>query len=106
MKYCQWDIWDAWVAYEDDPSLKDKRPVLIYTGTAYAIVGYKITRTDRGDEGAEMRIMEWQKAGLDAPSSIRLHKVLPLREEDLVRKRGTLSAGDKLKFQIRISQLK
>ncbi len=101
MKLNRYEIWDARVRFEDSDEIKE-RPVLIWNNTAF-IIAYKMTGTDRGDDNEEYRIEFWKEAGLDKPTSIRIRKVLSLKESDLVRKRGSLDPRDILKFEFRIA---
>ena len=97
----QWEIWDALVRFEDSPEIK-QRPVLIYNNIGYVLISYKITGTNRGDNECELRIRNWEEAGLDKPSSVRIEKMLRLRPDDLLGKRGKLSDEDILLFKFRL----
>ena len=97
----RYEIWDAHVRFEDSDETKT-RPVLIW-GQAVFIIAYKMTGTDRGDDRNEFRIEFWKEAGLDKPTSIRIQKLLQLKDTDLIRKRGELDPRDRLRFEIRIA---
>lgn len=97
----RFEIWMARVAFEDSPEVK-QRPVLIWNDVAFAIVAYKMTSVDRGDNKEEYRIRNWEKAGLTCPTSIRINKVLRLTPEDLIKKIGTLDEQDQARFSLRV----
>ena len=97
----RYEIWNARVRFEDEEKVKI-RPVMIWNDLAY-IVAYKMTGTDRGDDKDEFRIEYWKEAGLDKPTTIRIRKLLQLRETDVIDKRGELDPRDRLRFELRIA---
>lgn len=99
----RFEIWRAKVRFENSSEIKE-RPVLIWNDLAYVITAYKLTGTDRGDNEKEYRIEYWQEAGLTKPTSIRISKVLQLRQTDLVSRIGVLDQRDQLKFSLRIAR--
>lgn len=99
----RFEIWRAKVRFEGIDQVKE-RPVLIWNDLAYIITAYKLTGTDRGDNEREYRIEYWQESGLSKPTSVRISKVLQLRQTDLVEKMGVLDRRDQLKFSLRIAR--
>lgn len=93
--------WWAQVRFEDTPEIKH-RPVLIWNDLAY-VIAYKMTSADRGDSREEFRIEYWKEAGLDRETSIRITKVLRLKQSDLISKIGELDFRDRLRFELRIA---
>lgn len=89
----KWHIWMANVKYEDSTTSKE-RPVLIMNNTAYMISAFKMTGTDRGDNFPEHRIRDWQGAGLNKPTSVRIDKLLRLDKAVLTTYVGKLSLQD------------
>lgn len=88
-----WEIWWAYVAFEDEPDGK-RRPVLILeSGEVYA-VALKITSHEARSLWGEYEIVQWETAGLTKPSTIRVTRRLQLREEDLHEKIGDLQLID------------
>ena len=104
-KIKRWEIWYADVKFEDSDEIK-RRPVLVYNNVTFAIVSYKMTSTDRGDGVTEYRVKEWKEAGLDNPTSVRIDKVLRLKEQDFIKKIGQLTVADIMQFQLRIDSRK
>lgn len=105
----RYEIWRAKVRFEESEDVKE-RPVLIWNDMAYSIAAYKMTTVNRTfDHGSgiqnpeEFEILHWQEAGLDAPTFIRLRKVLRLEPEDMVRKIGELDPRDRLRLNIVIA---
>lgn len=104
-KIKQWEIWYANVKFEDGDEFK-QRPVLVYNNVTFAIMSYKMTSTNRGDNIIEYQVKEWKEAGLSTPTSIRIEKVLKLEEKDFVRKIGQLTAADIMQFRLRLASRK
>lgn len=98
----RYEIWKARVRFEDEPVIKE-RPVLIWNNTAYLVIAYKMTGTDRGDNKEEFTVDYWKEAGLSKPTSIRISKLLKLNESDLIYKMGELDFRDRLRFELRIA---
>ena len=103
MKPGRFEVWRARVRFEDSAEVEE-RPVLVWNRMVF-IIAYKMTGTDRGDGDDEYRIRYWREAGLDKPTSIRIEKVLRLRETDLVYKCGALDVRDQLIFENRLAGL-
>ena len=97
----RYEIWRAKVRFEDSEEIKE-RPVLIWNKTAY-IIAYKMTGTDRGDDTNEFPIRHWKESGLEKPTTIRIRKVLRLKEEDMLYQMGVLDKRDQLRFELRIA---
>ena len=88
-----WEIWWAYVAFEDEPDGK-RRPVLVLeNGEIYAIA-LKITSHEARNIWGEYEIVQWKTAGLSKPSTIRVTRRLRLRNEDLDEKIGDLQLMD------------
>ena len=90
-----YDLWFASVAYEDDPSKTDDRPVLVIDEKRGIYAALMITRTPpRESFWGEYRVQKWRQAGLSDPSTIRISKFLRLEPKDFRRKIGTLRMVD------------
>ena len=97
-----WEIWYASVKFEDSDEVK-QRPVLVIDPQRNFVMALKMTGMDRGDEGSEYRVRDWNQAGLSKPTFIRLGKYLKLRQQDFDKKIGELSAQDKLLVEFRLT---
>lgn len=96
----KWELWFAYVKFEDDPYKLKERPVLILdNNTAYILSAFITSHIPRSNYFGEYAIKEWKAAGLKKASTIRLSKRLPLVEEDLIYKIGKLHPIDILSVQ-------
>lgn len=68
-----WEIWLARVKFEDSPEIKE-RPVVITSSGNVFVVALKVTSTAPRNVWGEYQILEWQYAGLDHQSTIRISK--------------------------------
>ena len=93
--FFRWDIWIAKVKYEDSEEVK-VRPVLIVNGMERCVLSLKITsHTPRESFDGEYQVVEWEKAGLIKPSTIRIGKRIILPEEAFIKKIGRLTDIDR-----------
>ena len=97
----KYEFWWAKVKYEDCDNV-ETRPVLVIGNVAY-VMALKATKTDRGNEGTELRLLYWKEAGLEVETSVRLSKVLKLTEADMVEKIGNLDDRDRLRLELRLA---
>lgn len=89
-----WEIWWANVKFEDCEQVK-RRPVLVVDQRISYILSFKITsHSARERYFGEYEIVQWQAAGLEKPSVVRLSKRLELQESDFVGRMGSLSDSD------------
>ena len=92
----KWDIWLAKVAFEDAPEITKNRPVLIMDNMQCLVLSFKITsHTPRTSYKDEYQIIEWQKAGLLKPSTLRISKKILLPKDSFIFKLGKLQPIDK-----------
>ena len=100
MKKNRWEIWLAWVKFEDDPTKGKERPVLVMDDQGPAFVlSFKITKHEpRRNFINEYRVVEWKKSGLLYPSTIRGGKIIKIEEGKFIRKLGRLAASDIVRF--------
>lgn len=90
----KWSIWLANVKYDDFNKMK-KRPVLILNNNSFVIEGFKITtHKPRENYIGEYPIIKWKEAGLLEPSTIRLTKLVELRDNDFDYYLGKLQDED------------
>jgi len=104
MKCKQWEIWDADVKYED-AELYKKRPVLIIDAKQEIAVALKMTgQAPRTAD--EYIIKEWQKSSLDKPTTIRTSKVLKIKDNVLVKKRGSILSKERVPLTALLKKMK
>jgi len=95
----KWEIWNAYVSYEEDDNIRKERPVLIYNYISDDnIIAVKLTSHDARNE-RECEIRRWKEAGLDKETVIRTDKILRLRKSNFISKRGKLQTVDIFRFQ-------
>lgn len=103
----EWEIWLAKVAYEDDPAIYKKRPVLILqSGLAVCLVSKITSHAPRPNYDGEYQISDWQGAGLLRPSTIRLSQRFELKHGYMIRKLGNLQPVDILNVEKILSKMR
>ena len=90
MTYNQWEIWNAIVAYKDNPNESKRRPVLVLGYQELSVIVLKKTGTER----REYKIVNWSESGLYKQSYIVCDEKLLLRESELQDKLGVLHPKD------------
>ena len=88
-----WEIWWAYVAFEEGDGGK-QRPVLVLEDGTFYVLALQITSHDQRNLYGEYDITKWQSAGLTKPSTIRVTRKLRLEKSDLIRKLGELQPFD------------
>ena len=88
-----WEVWWAYVAFEEGDGGK-QRPVLVLEDGIVYVIALMITSHEQRDLYGEYDITKWQSAGLTKPSTIRTSRKLHLEEQDLIRKMGELQPLD------------
>lgn len=88
----KWEIYLAYVQYEDIPGGK-LRPVLVVDdNTAYPISCLKMT--SQPPRKGEYTLIRWQNAGLRKETTVRIQKRLTLNAVDFQMKIGSLDPVD------------
>lgn len=89
-----WEVWWAYVKFEDSNEVR-KRPVLVLEDRVAYILSLKITSHEpRKNFDGEYQLLQWEKAGLSKPSVVRISKALRLEERDFGNKIGKLTDAD------------
>lgn len=98
-----WDIWWADVYFEDHPSQKKRRPVVVLEDDGLCILSLKVTtHGPRSFDPCDYELQYWKEAGLAFPSVVRVAHVAYLREDDFHEKLGRLENADILGLQYKI----
>ena len=94
----RWDIYQTWLQFEDIDGGK-RRPVLIINVAEDIYLVMKITSSDK-NRLFNYQIKEWEKAGLDKPSIVRLNqKIRVPKDTEMVRKGSLLKIDiDAIKY--------
>ena len=99
MTFERWDIYFALVPHEEDPSVKERHPVLIWNETEAFLITFGMTSTYRGDRGMEYQLKDWALSGLDHETSVRLHRYVQIDKNDVQEKVGTVQFADRLAIE-------
>lgn len=94
-----YEIWRIAFVYEDQPDITKERPVIV------AVVDYQLDRAlvvkvtghgPRPEFPGEVKIHDWQDAGLSKPSTARCSKTMtvPLQAFQSASRYGNLSKAD------------
>ena len=104
----RWDIWLAYVPFEENDGRYSRRPALVFqfhseTNEWFA---FKMTsHAPRSNFPGEYAVQYWREAGLTKPTTIRLSKRFLLGEADFICKLGTLHPADAKQVIAHIAQL-
>ena len=91
----EWEVWLAYVKFEDMPDVIKERPVIILADKRAYLISLKVTSAPpREHYYGEYVLKEWRKAGLAKESTVRISKKLKLIETDFVRKLGRVTPID------------
>lgn len=93
------EIWFARFYYDDDATRYKDRPVYIISDTNVALCAKITTHAPREKYGYEYEIVEWENAGLEKPSTIRLSQQLIIPQSDFQFRIGRLDSNDILNVQ-------
>lgn len=97
----RWDVYWADAPFEDDPELEKRRPVIIAKdGMVYVLV-LRVTSHSARDN-TDYALVEWQYAGLDRPSVVRIRKIAQLNPDKIYGYIGKLHALDIVEIQKRM----
>ncbi|MBQ9211366.1 MAG: type II toxin-antitoxin system PemK/MazF family toxin [Clostridia bacterium] len=88
-----WEIWWAYVAFDEGDGGKERPVLVLEDGTVY-VIALMITSHEQRNVYGEYDITKWQSAGLKKPSTIRVTRKLELSEDDLIYKMGELQPFD------------
>ncbi len=104
-KYEKWEIWYAYVAYEENPKEGKVRPVVITGSGAAFVLGMYVTGSSPRPGYNDIVIRHWQHAGLSKPSTVRLDKKLTLWPSDMRSKIGKLEQMDILQIDLALARM-
>lgn len=100
------DIVDAFVYFEDNPTEGKRRPVLILSPEEAFALSLKMTsHPPRIGYPGEYNIIKWKEAGLSKPTTVRISKILRIRYEDIIIKRGRINESEMFRIRQLFSQI-
>lgn len=82
------------IDFHQTPRGKVRPAVVLLDSRDDDFVGAPITSRPRASE-FDIAIQQWRQAGLNTPSTIRVHKLTVLAKHEIVRRLGELEAGDR-----------
>ena len=88
----KWEIYLAYVQYEDISGGKLRPVLVIDENTAYPICCMKMT--SHPPRSGEYELIRWKNAGLMKPTTVRIQKRLMLNSGDFRKKIGLLDPVD------------
>ena len=89
-----WDVWWAYVQFEDSPEIK-RRPVVVLQTGAVIVIALKVTSHEERNIYGDTDITYWKSAGLSKPSTVRAAYRLDLEYSAFDKKIGELHALDR-----------
>lgn len=91
-----WEIWLAYVEFEDKPGVCKVRPVLVIQDNEKTLVTVlKMTsHPSRCDYDGEYEIMDYQGTGLEKKTVVRCSKIMLLDESSFKSRIGILQPRD------------
>ncbi len=97
---CPWQVWLAYVRFDDHPETGKVRPVVIIDDEAAAVIAAKITSAQPHLQYQYYELIDWEEEGLLKPSRIQLAPLLSLNIDDLLNDEplGYLSNRDRRAF--------
>ena len=104
----RWDIYWADVPYEEDPSIRKKRPVIIAKDQSPVyVLTLKVTSKEaRAEDPGDYPLTYWKEAGLSAPSVVRILKISRLAPEAFGDCIGRVQAADAYAIQEKMNDLR
>jgi mRNA interferase MazF len=82
------------IAFHETPGGKVRPAVVLFdTGDDDFVAAPVTSHPPRSD--FDLAIGQWQQAGLNVPSTVRVHKLTVLAKEEVVRRIGLLAAADR-----------
>ncbi len=91
MRYKRWDVYYAYVKF-DDSSEGKQRPIIVYNDTAAFVISIKVT--SQSPRPGDYAIQDWKEAGLIKPSVARLDKMVSVSKLDIQQRIGRLTERD------------
>lgn len=89
-----WDVWWAYVKFDDSPEIK-RRPVVVLQTGEIVIVALKVTSHEERNTYGDIDITYWKAAGLSKPSTVRASFLLELEHGAFDGKIGELHPLDR-----------
>ena len=100
MQFARWEVWWAYVEFEDRPEEGKIRPVLIINDKETYVFVLKMTsREQRESDPLDYAIKRWEHAKLDKPTTVRVGCLYQLQYRSFVERIGRLHVSDIYEIQ-------
>jgi mRNA-degrading endonuclease toxin of MazEF toxin-antitoxin module len=80
-----WDIWLAYIHFEDKPKVGKVRPVLLVAVREQACAVVKLTTVSVRPDTFDIPLSRWKESGLVAPTTARCDQIIILNTRDILR---------------------
>lgn len=100
MSFEPWEIWWAYVKFRES-DMEKIRPVIILDDETVFVIGLYITSSSPRPGYDDYIIQDWEMAGLEKQSTVRLDERLRLSHEKILTRIGCISQRDKLLLAMR-----
>ena len=104
-RFSAWDIFWAEVVFEDDPETIKMRPVVVNSNRGAFIMSFYATSQSPKPGYDCYIIKQWEQAGLDKPTVIRLDKCLKLFPANFGDYIGHLTDQDIILIQLELARI-
>lgn len=96
-----WEVWLAYVRFENHPDVGKVRPVVVLDDEASAIIVAKVTTAQPHDRYTYCELADWKIEGLLRPSRIQVTPLFCLGDKDILRDSplGVLTERDRAALQ-------
>lgn len=91
----RWEIYWADVKFEETNGSKI-RPIVILNDNVAFVVGLGVTSSSPRPESKDYVIKDWEQAGLDHQSTIRVDRSVRINKDSVFEKIGELSKRDSM----------
>ena len=92
----KWEIWLVNMPYEEGIGSKIRPALVIDPQHSFVLVGKMTSHSPRSSCPYEYQIIDWKKANLNRPTTLRLSKCVKLELSAFVQKVGVLQPIDQV----------
>jgi len=100
MILARWEVWWAYVDYEDKPDAGKVRPVLIVNNKETYVFTLKMTSHEKREHDSyDYELKQWQHANLEKPTTVRVGCLYKLEHSSIKERIGRLHVVDIYEIQ-------
>jgi len=101
----KWDIWLVDMPYEEGIGSKKRPALVIDSRQLFILVGKMTSQPPRGNYSYEYELIDWQGAGLQCKTTLRLSKRVRLNSSAFIKKIGTMQPVDQINVRQMLQQI-